>query len=204
VNYASESACSTRSFVTDNDAQHNSDFLVLQTCCSNSRCCLTMAMYFSKEGSIFGSTSAETECSGDNVLSEPAGLAERPVVGRSTTSRERSEPCTVSLHYYYMKPRVKLACKREIKIEYGTQHHVIFEYFLDRLVPHPPSKNKAQSNSDVSTYKSDFDYFHVTEFDFDFVDTRMRCYLTWLFSLNQFIKPYFSSINCQLCQLQFT
>jgi hypothetical protein len=26
-----------------------------------------------------------------------------------------------------------------------------------------------------------------------FFDTRMRCYSTWLFSLNQFIKTYFSS-----------
>jgi hypothetical protein len=62
--------------------------------------------------------------------------------------------------------------------------------------------------SDVSIYKSDFkrdfDYFHVIKFDFDFFDTRMHCYLTWLFSLNQFIKTYFSSTNCQLCQLQFT
>jgi hypothetical protein len=55
--------------------------------------------------------------------------------------------------------------------------------------------------SDVSIYKSDFDYFHVTKFDFD---TLMRCFLTWLFSLNQFIKTYFSSTDCQLCQLQFT
>jgi hypothetical protein len=62
--------------------------------------------------------------------------------------------------------------------------------------------------SDVSIYKSDFnfDYFHVTKFDLDldFFDIRMRCYLTWLFLLNQFIKTYFSSSNCQFCQLQFT
>jgi hypothetical protein len=61
--------------------------------------------------------------------------------------------------------------------------------------------------SDVSIYKSDFDnnfdYFYVTKFDFDsdfdFFDTRVRCYLTWLFSLNQFIKTYFSSTDCQFC-----
>jgi hypothetical protein len=56
--------------------------------------------------------------------------------------------------------------------------------------------------SDVSIYKNDlkfdFNYFHVTKFDFDsnldFFNSRMCCYLTWLFSLNQFIKTNF----CQL------
>jgi hypothetical protein len=57
--------------------------------------------------------------------------------------------------------------------------------------------------SDVSIYKNDFDYFHITKFDFDFFDTHMCCYVTWLFSHNQFIKTYFLSISCQLCQLQF-
>jgi hypothetical protein len=28
-----------------------------------------------------------------------------------------------------------------------------------------------------------------------FLDTRMRCYATWLFSLNQFINTYFSSTS---------
>jgi hypothetical protein len=59
-------------------------------------------------------------------------------------------------------------------------------------------------NSDVSIYKSDFfsDHFRVTKFDFDFFDIRMRCYLTWLFSHDQFIKTFFVT-NCQLCQPQF-
>jgi hypothetical protein len=54
-------------------------------------------------------------------------------------------------------------------------------------------------DSDVTIYKGDFDidfdYFHVSKFesDFDFFDSRMRCYSTWLFSFHQFIKTYFSS-----------
>jgi hypothetical protein len=71
-----------------------------------------------------------------------------------------------------------------------------------------PSHTVNVVSSDDSIYKSDFDfnYFHVTKFnsDFDFFDSRMRCYLTWLFPLNQFTEAYFSSTNCQLCQLQLT